>query len=146
MYKHFPALSKDSTPSPTKIHMPRWIATGRPSLSGMVPHRLRRKIRSTLRNRQSPASSFADLQTSFSPSDTLRSLRSHQWSFFDGQYLIVTVLLIFALAIITEPAVTYHTAILVTLLLTSLVFPITRQFFLPFLPIATWLIFFFACR
>jgi hypothetical protein len=31
-------------------------------------------------------------------------------------------------------------------LLLSLVLPITRQFFLPFLPIAAWLIFFYACR
>ena len=36
--------------------------------------------------------------------------------------------------------------VVATLLLTSLVIPITRQFFLPFLPIAGWLVLFYACQ
>ena len=111
----------------------------------LVPHRLRRKLRSKLRNRQSPASSITALQTSFSPADTLRSLQSHRWSLYDGQYLLLAILGIFSLYIIEFPGTLIKTTV-ASLLLFSLVLPITRQFFLPFLPIAAWLIFFYACR
>ena len=114
------------------------------SIQLLVPHRLRRKLRSKLRNRQSPASTITTLQTSFSPADTLRSLQSHRWTAYDGQYLILAILGIFSLCIIEQPGALVKTAV-ASLLLTSLVLPITRQFFLPFLPIAAWLIFFYAC-
>jgi hypothetical protein len=110
-----------------------------------IPHRLRRKLRSKLRNRQSPASSITTLQTSFSPADTLRSLQSHRWTLYDGQYLILAILGIFSLCIIESPGPLFKTVV-ASLLLFSLVLPITRQFFLPFLPIAAWLVFFYACR
>ena len=115
------------------------------TLKLLVPHRLRRKLRSKLRNRQSPASSITTLQTSFSPADTLRSLQSHRWTVYDGQYLILAILGIFSLCIIESPGALVKTVV-ASLLLFSLVLPITRQFFLPFLPIAAWLIFFYACR
>ncbi len=114
------------------------------SIQLLVPHRIRRKLRSKLRSRQSPASSIATLQTSFSPADTLRSLQSHRWTLYDGQYLILAILGIFSLCIIEDPGPLVKTVI-ASLLLTSLILPITRQFFLPFLPIAAWLIFFYAC-
>ena len=110
-----------------------------------VPHRIRRKLRSKLRNRQSPASSITTLQTSFSPAHTLRSLQSHRWTVYDGQYLILAILGIFSLCIIQSPGALVKTTV-ASLLLLSLVLPITRQFFLPFLPVAAWLIFFYACR
>jgi inositol phosphorylceramide synthase catalytic subunit len=116
-----------------------------PTLKLLVPHRLRRKLRSKLRNRQSPASSITTLQTSFSPADTLRSLQSHRWTVYDGQYLILAILGIFSLCIIESPGALVK-SVVASLLLFSLVLPITRQFFLPFLPIAAWLIFFYACR
>jgi hypothetical protein len=116
-----------------------------PTLKLLVPHRLRRKLRSKLRNRQSAASSITTLQTSFSPADTLRSLQSHRWTVYDGQYLILAILGIFSLCIIETPGALFKTVV-ASLLLFSLVLPITRQFFLPFLPIAAWLIFFYACR
>ena len=123
----------------SNIHLP-W-----PTLKLLVPHRLRRKLRSKLRNRQSPASSITTLQTSFSPADTLRSLQSHRWTVYDGQYLILAILGIFSLCMIETPGALFKTVV-ASLLLFSLVLPITRQFFLPFLPIAAWLIFFYACR
>jgi hypothetical protein len=116
-----------------------------PTLKLLVPHRLRRKLRSKLRNRQSPASSITTLQTSFSPADTLRSLQSHRWTVYDGQYLILAILGIFSLCMIETPGALFKTVV-ASLLLFSLVLPITRQFFLPFLPIAAWLVFFYACR
>jgi hypothetical protein len=116
-----------------------------PVLKLLAPRRLRRKLRSKLRNRQSPASSITTLQTSLSPADTLRSLQSHRWTVYDGQYLILAILGIFSLCIIESPGALVKTVV-ASLLLFSLVLPITRQFFLPFLPIAAWLIFFYACR
>jgi inositol phosphorylceramide synthase catalytic subunit len=113
-----------------------------PSIPAFVPHRIRRKIRSTrskLRSRQSPTSVITSLQTSVSPSDTLRSLKHHRWSYYDGQYLFLAILGIFTLCIIQEPGPMIKTLV-AALLLTSLLLPLTRQFFLPFLPIAGWII------
>ncbi|KAI9841377.1 MAG: Aureobasidin resistance protein Aur1 [Thelocarpon superellum] len=115
-----------------------------PSMPVLVPHRLRRKWRSRLRSRQSPASSLTAIETSFSPADTLRALRMHRWSYYDGQYLLLLIIAVFSLSVIQTPGPIVKTLV-ATLLMGSLVFPITRQFFLPFLPIATWLIFFLAC-
>lgn len=113
--------------------------------SFVVPHRMRRKLRSQLRSRQSPASSLASLQTSWSPKDTIRSLRSHRWSFYDGQYLVLLILGIFSLCVIETPGALAKTTVS-TLLIISLILPISRQFFLPFLPIASWLVLFYAAR
>ncbi|KAG8623343.1 hypothetical protein KVT40_008319 [Elsinoe batatas] len=117
-----------------------------PSMPTIVPHRFRRKFRSTrskIRSRQSPTSSITSLQTSFNPANTLKSLRTHQWSYYDAQYLLIAVIGIFSLCIIQSPGPFVKTMI-ATALMTSLILPITRQFFLPFLPIATWLIFWFS--
>jgi hypothetical protein len=115
-----------------------------PSIPVIIPHRLRRKLRSRLRSRQSAASSLSSLKTSFSPADTLRDLRSHRWSFYDGQYIILVILGIFSLCVMERPGPATKTMI-ATLLMTSLIIPITRQFFLPVLPILTWVVLFFAC-
>lgn len=115
------------------------------SLQLLVPHRLRRKIRSKLRNRQSPASSVTALQKSFSPADTLKSLQHHKWTWHDGQWVILAFLGTFSLCIIESPGPLVKMAV-VTLLGTSLILPITRQFFLPFMPIAAYLIWFYSAR
>lgn len=130
---------KDGAFSKSKVQLP-WR-----SIKLLVPHRIRRKLRSKIRNRQSPASSITALQTSFNPIETLRALQSHKWTIFDGQYLFFAFLGIFSLCVIQNPGPLIKTG-LATLLLTSLVLPITRQFFLPALPIFAWLIFFFACQ
>lgn len=113
------------------------------SIPSLVPHRIRRKLRSKIRSRQSPASSFASLETSYSPADSLRSLRAHRWSFYDVQYLILIILGIFSLCII--PARPLVKATVSTVVLVSLLLPVLRQFFLPFWPIGGWLIFYYAC-
>lgn len=71
--------------------------------------------------------------------------RAHKWSFWDGQYLILAIFGIFCLSIIEHPGPLVKTLIS-TLLILSLILPITRQFFLPFLPIASWLVLFYSCR
>ncbi|KAI4109262.1 MAG: hypothetical protein L6R37_000693 [Teloschistes peruensis] len=124
-----------------KTYLPiSWL----PSFPHLLPHRIRRRLRSKIRSRQSPSTSLASLETSFSPADTLRSLRAHRWSWYDGQYLILAILGIFSLCIIASPGPLFKTAVS-TLVILALILPITRQFFLPFLFIATWLVFFYAC-
>jgi hypothetical protein len=106
---------------------------------------MRRRLRSKFRARQSPASSIASLETSFSPSDTIRALRRHRWSYYDGQYLILIILAIFSLSVSQAPGPLVKTGA-ATALIVALLVPITRQFFLPVLPIFTWLLFFFNAR
>jgi inositol phosphorylceramide synthase catalytic subunit len=118
------------------------------SLPSFIPHKVRRKWRATksrIRSRQSPTSNIAAIETSFSPRDTLRSLRSHRWSYYDGQYLLLAFIGIVFLSITQTPGPLFKMFIM-TLLLTSLVLPATRQFFLPFLPIAAYLMAFFSCQ
>jgi len=109
-----------------------------------IPHRLRRRLRSKIRSRQSPSNNFTHLQTSYNPRDTLRSLAEHDWSYYDGQYLILLILGIFSLCIIPSPGPLVKTAIS-TIIITALILPVTRQFLLPSLAIWMWLIFFYAC-
>ncbi|KAI9833877.1 MAG: Aureobasidin resistance protein Aur1 [Phylliscum demangeonii] len=116
-----------------------------PSIPVVVPHRLRRKLRSKLRSRQSAASAISALHTSLSPLDTLRAVRAHRWNLYDAQYLLLAALAVFAFAVIQTPGLAVKAAI-ATLLTLALLLPLTRQFFFPFLPIATWLVLFYACR
>lgn len=119
-----------------------------PNLRIFVPHKVRRKWRATkgrLRVGQSPASNVFALQTSFSPSDTIKALHRHQWSLYDFQYFGLAVLGIFCLSIMQEPGPMIKTLI-ATGLMISLILPATRQFFLPFLPIAAWLILWYSCK
>lgn len=109
------------------------------------PSRLRRRIRSKLRSRASPASSITRLSTSFSPLDTLKALQAHRWTIYDGQYLVLVVLGIFSLCIIQSPGPLAKTIVALGLI-SSLLMPITCQFFLPFLPPICWLVFFYACQ
>lgn len=120
---------------------------GLSALPSFIPHRVKRKWRATrsrIRSRQSPTSSLASLETSFSPADTLRSLRSHPWSIYDGQYLILAIILIFSLSL--SEAGPFSKTFSATMLMLGLVLPITRQFLLPFLPALTWLLLFASCK
>ena len=115
-----------------------------PSIPTIIPHRIRRRLRSKIRSRQSPSTSISRLQTSYSPADTIESLRLHRWSFYDGQYLILIILGIFSLCIIPSPGALVKTAVS-TLIIVALILPISRQFLLPSLAIWSWLVFFYAC-
>ncbi|KAF3923268.1 hypothetical protein ABW21_db0201679 [Orbilia brochopaga] len=142
--KYF-ASFRDAASSPT-LFSPK-IAIHWPSvpMGAVIPHRIRRKIRSTLRSGSSPASSLTRLQTSIDPADTLKALRAHQWSVYDAQYLLIAVVGLFCFSVIEVPGPLIKTLI-ATLLLSSLTIPLTRQFFLPLLPILTYLILFYSCR
>lgn len=113
-----------------------------------MPHRIRRRFRATrskISSRSSPTSSIASLETSFNPADTIRALRTHHWSYTDAQYLFLAVLGIFSLSMMQHPGPMMKTLIS-TALMTGMVIPITRQFILPFLPIAGWLVLFYSCQ
>lgn len=125
----------------TKTKMPfSW-----PSIPNPIPRRYRRRLRSKFRSSQSPASSITALETSFNPKDTLRALRHHKWSVYDGHYLILILIAIFSLSISQAPGPMMKTGA-ASLLILALLVPITRQFFLPVLPTLTWLLFFFNAR
>jgi hypothetical protein len=127
--------------SPAKPKMPfSW-----PSIPNPIPRRYRRRLRSKLRAAQSPASSIASVETSFNPADTIRALRSHRWSAYDGQYLVLIMIGIFSLSISEAPSPMMKTGA-ASLIMMGLLMPVTRQFLLPFLPILTWLVFFFNAR
>lgn len=116
-----------------------------PSIPIRIFRRRLRSTRSKIRSLQTPTSSIASLNTSLRPSDTIRALRTHRWSYYDAQYLFLAILAVFSLSVMQSPCPFVKTFI-ATLLMTSLVIPLTRQFFLPFLPILGWLCFLFACQ
>ena len=119
-----------------------------PSIPVIVPHRIRRRFRSTrskIRSMQTPTSSIASLNTSLNPADTLRALRTHHWSYYDAQYLFLAIVAIFSLCVIQSPG-PFAKTVVVALFMTSLIIPLTRQFFLPFSPIAVYLLLFYSCQ
>jgi hypothetical protein len=121
---------------------------GLSALPSFIPHRMRRKWRATksrIRSRQSVTSSIASLETSLSPSDTLKSLRTHPWSIYDAQYLFLAIVAIFALSVSEAPG-PFAKTFVAGLLMTGLCLPITRQFLLPLLPTLTWILLFSSCK
>ncbi|KAL2072165.1 hypothetical protein VTL71DRAFT_11508 [Oculimacula yallundae] len=136
--RYYPAGSPTTF---TKTKMPfSW-----PTMLNPIPRRYRRKLRSKFRSAQSPASSIASIQTSFNPADSIKALRAHRWSYYDAKYLLMIIISIFSLSISQAPGPLVKTGASALLML-ALLMPITRQFFLPVLPIFTWLLFFFNAR
>ncbi|KAL5120932.1 Phosphatidylinositol:ceramide phosphoinositol transferase (IPC synthase) [Pleosporales sp. CAS-2024a] len=126
----------------------RTTVPGLSALPSFIPHRMRRKWRATksrIRSRQSVTSSIAGLDTSFSPSDTIKALRTHPWSIYDAQYLFLAIVAIFALSVSAAPG-PFAKTFVAGLLMTGLCLPITRQFLLPLLPTLTWILLFSSCK
>lgn len=124
--------------SPTKVA----------GLSAYIPHRVRRKWRATksrIHSRQSVTSSIASLETSLSPSDTIKALRTHPWSIYDAQYLFLAIIAIFSLSVSEAPG-PFAKTFAATALLCGVLVPATRQFLLPLLPTLTWLFLFNSCK
>ena len=114
-------------------------------LSKAIPRRYRRKLRSKMHSRQSPASNVTAIEWRFNPMVNIQKMRKHKWSLYDLQYLILVLLLAFAAAITPQPHPVVK-ALFACLLALGALMPITSQFLLPSLSIWTWLIFFFSCR
>lgn len=102
--------------------------------------RLFYRIRASARD----ASELTTISFSFRPQVTLDAIRTHSWQRNDLQWVLCGTLLLVAFFIAEAPF--FFKLGFITLLGGLLLVPITSQFFLPFLPVATWLIFFFSCR
>jgi inositol phosphorylceramide synthase catalytic subunit len=106
--------------------------------------RMRQRARSAAEAKLSGMENVTKLQTSFNVMDTLRHLRRRQWKLLDLQHLIIAGFILFCM-LITPSAPFIKLAMLAGYSL-LLLMPITQQFFLPSLPIWTYLIYFFSSR
>ncbi|KAL2752136.1 hypothetical protein ACRALDRAFT_1083692 [Sodiomyces alcalophilus JCM 7366] len=115
-----------------------------------IPRRFRSgRSRSHQKRRSSPyfppgANDATALQTSFNPIPTFRQLRKHKWRLMDIQYLALAILILFSLAIAPSAPLIKTLAVLGIVLVVTM--PATQQFFLPSLPIWTYLLYFFCSR
>jgi hypothetical protein len=116
-----------------------------------IPHKYRpsRKTRmrlSKIKSNAGPkaADDVTRLQTSFNVLDSVSALRSRRWRIYDIQYLVVFGYILFSLCIL-PPAPLVKTGAMVFLGI-LLLMPVTNQFFLPSLPIWTYLLYFFSSR
>jgi inositol phosphorylceramide synthase catalytic subunit len=94
-------------------------------------------------------SSLKNLQWSSSLRFTKRyippGLYHHSWTIYDFQYVFLLILGIFLFYIIESPGI-FLKFLIVCMLAIGLYLPVPRKFFLPFLPIAIWLVLFYSCR
>jgi len=116
-----------------------------------IPHKYRpsRKTRMRLSKiKSNPGAPVSEdvtrLQTSFNVLESVAALRQRRWRIYDLQHLPVFGIIMFSLFIL-PPAPLIKTGAMVVLGL-LLLMPITSQFFLPSLPIWTYLLYFFSSR
>jgi hypothetical protein len=116
-----------------------------------IPHKYRpsRKTRMRLQKIKSnpgvPATDdITRLQTSFNVLENVAALRRRRWRIYDLQHLVVFGVILFSLFILPSAPLIKTGALVVLGLL--LLMPITGQFFLPSLPIWTYLLYFFSSR
>jgi hypothetical protein len=115
-----------------------------------IPYKFRpsRKLRMRQRARSAAEAKGQDdvtrLNTSFNVLETLRHLRRRQWKLLDLQHVIIAGFLVFCMFITpSAPLIKMGAVVAYSMLL---LMPITQQFFLPSLPIWTYLIYFFSSR
>lgn len=92
-----------------------------------------------------PGGTLTRLERSWDIRITFKRLGNHEWNRWDLQYVVMIPLLLFCFCVMVEPPLLVRVAIAI-LLLVGISAPITSQFWLPFMPIATWLILFYSCR
>lgn len=92
-----------------------------------------------------PGSTLTRLETSWDLRKTFKHVRTRTYSKGDLQYLIMFVILLFCFIIARDPPPLARLALAVLLFL-GVTIPIMKQFWLPFMPIGTWLILFYCCR
>ncbi|PRT56110.1 Inositol phosphorylceramide synthase catalytic subunit AUR1 [Wickerhamiella sorbophila] len=92
-----------------------------------------------------PGNAAFGLERSFSLSEGVRRFKRHRWRARDSQYILLLPLLLFCFIICDAPSPIYRLLIALVLLYLVTV-PALSQFFLNFLPTATWLILFYSCR
>ncbi|THH16086.1 hypothetical protein EW146_g4505 [Bondarzewia mesenterica] len=82
---------------------------------------------------------------SLSPRDTLKRLQNHSFAFSDLIYVFHILLAIFWITIMEVPGFPFKLGIPIFYAVLLLI-PLTSQFFLPFTPIAMWLLTFYSSR
>lgn len=92
-----------------------------------------------------PDNLLGKLETSWDIRKTIRKLQKHEWQKSDIFHIIEVLILIFCFSVIRNPPLLGRLFIGGLLLLAVLI-PITSQFFLPALPIFSWLILFYTCQ
>lgn len=92
-----------------------------------------------------PGSSLSHLETSWDIRKTVRQLKSHSYKWGDIQYLLLFVILVFSFSVTQDPA-PFVRFLLAIVLLLAVTVPILKTFWLPFMPIGTWLILYFSCQ
>lgn len=141
--QEFPAIVAQAPGLKSNFLPLRWPST----LAQLNPipqkYRPSRKLRLRLKG-QEKSDDITRLQTSFDASRTIRALRTRKWSLWDLQHVVTFGFILFSLAILPS-APFIKTGVLAVLVL-LLLMPITQQFFLPSLPIWTYLLYFFASR
>jgi hypothetical protein len=131
-------------------------APSSPPLLARLKHALGRRTRSSSAKESSQSlielvqlhviSSVARLETSVSPSLTLRRLRSHTFSWrSDGHYVFLVALSLLNLSYITAPSIPFRVLIVLGYA-AALLIPLTSQFFFPASPVFAWLLLFYSCR
>ena len=108
------------------------------------------------RYRQSPSNPFVRiwqalrtravlLETSFSPSVTLKRLHAHQWQRSDLIYVLHVVNALFWTALMQAPQFPFK-LLIPALWVIALLVPLTSQFFLPATPVFSWIITYYSSR
>ncbi len=146
--QEFPAIiAQAPAMKPTLLPL-RWPSALTLAQLNPIPQKFRpaRKLRLRLRPTKSheQPDDITRLQRSWDAWASLKALRTRRWSWWDLQHLTTFGFILFSLAIL-PPALFLKTAALVVLAV-LLLMPITQQFFLPSLPIWTYLLYFFSSR
>jgi hypothetical protein len=90
-------------------------------------------------------SALARLDTSFSPTDSLRKVRNHVFTLSDSVYAFNLALAVFWLYLMESPS--FPAKLIIPLLyLVAILIPFTSQFFLPAMPIFAYLLTFYSSR
>ncbi len=146
--QEFPAIIAQAPAMKPKLLPLRWPSALTLAQLNPIPQKFRpaRKLHLRLRPTKSheQPDDITKLQRSWDALGSLKALRTRRWSLWDLQHLTTFGLIIFSLAIL-PPALFLKTAALVVLAV-LLLMPITQQFFLPSLPIWTYLLYFFSSR
>jgi len=142
--QEFPAIIAQAPAMKPKLLPLRWPGTL--AQLNPIPHKYRpsRKLRLRLTKSNGQTDDITRLQTSFDPLPTLKALRTRKWSLWDLQHLATFACIAFSLAILPSAPLIKIGVMGVLVLL--LLMPATQQFFLPSLPIWTYLLYFFASR
>jgi len=142
----FPAMLAQAPAMKPKLLPLRWPSTL--AQLNPIPQKFRpaRKLRLRLQPTKSHdrPDDITRLQRSFDVRVSLKALRTRRWSLWDLQHFITIGFVLFSLAILPS-APLIKTGVLVVLA-ALLLMPVTQQFFLPSLPIWTYLLYFFASR